>query len=555
MSSRRKGTVVRLAVFMAALLSVCMFLALQPNKITVFRFSKMGTTVTDTCFISRTADIAIAAPPNATVYYTTDGSTPDENAQQYTQPIVLQPASGDFPNCLLLKAIAFYADGTKSQVLTHTLWAHTRIQEQFQSLLLSISADPTQLTDGPNGILYGENVWLRGAESEREIYLEAVSSSGREILNQKAGARVYGMLSRRGSIQSLKLYARKTIDGYTGKFDFDVFGSLGYDGQIIDRYDRLVVRNSSNSEYDFWCGFIRDVLNQQLAEQAGYTDYQRAIPAVAYINGEYYGFFWLHENYCDDFLKQKYGKGKGHFEVIEGSELEKTVDESDPLNAAAAREFNRLYQRLAYSDLTDEKNFAELNAFIDVESYLKNFAFNIYINNVDWPHNNYKCYRYYPSASEPYGTGALDGKWRFLYHDLDYTMGNYGRPESSAQYNILRDIMSADHTRYCPLFTNLMKREDCKTFFLSEIVRLRDGALSAQNVIDLKTMLVEEREHEMQRFFVHLSSLETTTGSVSDANNAYAKSLQRIDDFILNRAQYLQIHLIETFALPEDYFG
>lgn len=554
MCSRRVARLVRLLVFAAALLAVCIFLRLQPNEIKVFRFSKMGTTVTDTYFVARKVKIVMQAPSGTKVYYTTDGSTPDAQGTLYTDPIALKPAQGDFPNCLLLKAIAYYPDGTKSDVATHTFWAHTRIAERSQVLLLSVSADPAMLTDEPDGILYGDNVWQRGDQSEREVHVEAVSAGGKEVFAQNAGTRVYGMYSRHGSIQSLKLYARKAYEPGKGKFDIDVFGTVGYDGQIIDSYDRLVVRNSSNNEYDFWCGFFRDALHQRLVEQAGHTDYQQTVPAIMYINGAYYGFFWLHENYCDDFLQQKYGEGKGRFQIIEGRELEKDVDISDPEKAAAAKEFNAMYNKLAYLDLTDEKNFAELNAFLDVENYLENFAYNIYVNNVDWPQNNYKCYRYYAAESEPYGEGRLDGRWRLLYHDLDYSMGKYGNPESSAEYNVLADLMAEDNRRYCPLFVNLMKREDCREYFLSEIVRLRDGVLSAENVINLKNQMVQEREDEMQQFFLHLQSLPSSAGSIENANATYAKSMQLIDLFIANRAEHLQAHLIEAFSLPENYF-
>lgn len=554
MITKRTGSFLKLAIFVTALLAVCLFLRAQPNEIQVFRFSKLGTTVTDVYFVTRKTDIVITAPAGAKVYYTTDGTTPDESAMLYTEPLVLEPASGDFPNCLLLKAVSCYADGTKSAVETHTFFAHTQMQSLFENMVISISADPAQLTDGPDGILYGENVWLRGEQSERKVYVETVSAGGKLIFEQNAGARVYGMLSRRGSIQSIKLFARKDYDKNHGKFNLDSFGTLGHDNQVIDRYDRLVLRNSSNSEYDFWCGFFRDELNQGLIEQAGNDNYQRTLPAVVYLNGKYYGFFWLHENYCDDFLKEKYGGEAGRFEIIEGSEQGKTVDEADPEKAAAAGEFNEIYSKFASADLTDDNIYAELTQHIDIEDYLKYFAYNIYVNNVDWPHNNYKCYRYY-GDEKSYTEGSLDGRWRFLYHDLDYTMGNYGKPESSAEYNMLAELLSSTNRRYAPLFANLLKRADCREFFLTEIVRLRDTVLTAQNVIAAKNAMAESRAEEMKRFFKHFQELETSVGTVEDAWATYEKSLERIDTFILKRAECLQTHLIEAFDLPQNYFG
>lgn len=552
MGSRRIGAGVRLAVFAAVLFAVCLFLFLQPNKITVFRFSKLGTTITDTHFVSRSTDIVLAGPSGARVYYTTDGSEPDENAQLYTQPIALQPASGDFPNCLLLKAVAYYSDGTTSDVVTHTLWAHTQIQDQFQSLVLSISGDPAQLTDAPDGILYGENVWLRGPESEREVYVETVSPGGKQILSQKAGARPYGGASRGVAIKSLKLYARAGNGEKKDKFNFDLFGTLGANGEIIDSYDRIVVRNAAN---DLFNGFIRDELNQRLAARAGYTDYQEVLPVTVYLNGVHYGFFWVHENYCNDFLQEKYGKGNGRFEVVESAERQKTVDESDLENAAAAIDFNKNYNALAYCDLTIEENYAKLCDFIDVENYLQNYAFNVYLNNTDWPHNNFKCYRYYAAEGEPYAEGQLDGRWRFLYHDIDYTLGIYGQDRSAATRNNLQELLTEGHRRYSPLFANLMKREDCKEFFITEIVRLKEGALAAENIEKELDALYSGCAQEIRRFYCSFYGESMASVEESAGYKIHKSSLELIRQFARKREQYMEQHLIEAFALPADYFG
>ncbi len=46
-----------------------------------------------------------------------------------------------------------------------------------------------------------------------------------------------------------------------------------------------------------------------------------------------------------------------------------------------AEAFNTTYQQLTALDLTDDANYAQVTEFMDVENYLQNYAFNIYINN------------------------------------------------------------------------------------------------------------------------------------------------------------------------------
>ena len=45
--------------------------------------------------------------------------------------------------------------------------------------------------------------------------------------------------------------------------------------------------------------------------------------------------------------------------------------------------------------MTDDAVYKKLCEVIDVENYISYYALQIFIGNEDWPHNNYKVYRYY----------------------------------------------------------------------------------------------------------------------------------------------------------------
>ncbi len=511
-------------------------------------FSPKEVTVTERRFFAETVLLEMAAPEGARIYYTTDGSEPNTNAKEYTTPIELKEVQGSFPNCLLLKAKAYYSDGTRSEVITHTFWAHTDIETRFETILFSVSGRPEDLTNGPNAIFYEDNVKQRGKESEREVYIEAINSDGSLIFEQGAGVRPYGGASREASVKSMKLFARKEYDPKHGKFNIDIFGTMGENGQVMDKYDKLVLRNCGN---DFQFAFIRDELNQRLLAQIGYTDCEAVVPAVVYLNGQYNGVYWLHENYCDDFFKDKYGDGEGKYEVLEGNEWYKQVDEEDKENAAAAREFNSSYNQLAYSDLTDEDNYAKLCAFMDVENYLRFYAYNIYINNNDWPQNNYKCYRYYAGEGERYGENRQDGRWRFLFHDMDYSMGLYEQEETAAGYNNLAHILDEEDERYSPLFANLMKREDCKEYFLEEIQHIMTGPLWERNVDLTLDNMNAERQQEMVYFFEYLEALKETDDTIWIWYEEYLKRIDVIKKFAEERKAYMLEFLKEEFKLSD----
>lgn len=521
------------------------------NEIDAISFTHDGVSVTEERFFATKCSLAISAPEGATVYYSTDGSEPNSDTGVYSEPISLNASIGDFPTCLVLKAKAVYSDGSESETVTHSFFCGFGIGIRFSNVIFSLSGDPDDLFNKPDGIFYGKNYEKRGKESERPIYVEAISSGGDTIFEQGAGVRIYGAASRSSSIKSLKLFARKSYDPEHGKFAIDVFDTPDVDGESIDKYDKLVLRNAGN---DFQFAYIRDELNQRLAQQAGYTDYEGVVPVVTYLNGKYYGLLWLHETYCDDLLKDKYGKGEGSFEVIEGSERNKKTDDDDTDNVAAAEEYNELYNRFAYSDLTDNGTYANLCEVVDVENYLQNYAYNIYINNNDWPQNNYKCYRYYAADGEEYSDGALDGRWRYIFHDTDYCMGLYEQNETAAGYNNLSKIMNEHSDRYSPLFTALMARDDCREYFLSEIKRLMNDVLSSENIIQTLDDMNFERYSEMQIYYKHLEEMKQTDSSIWSWYDNYLSQTEMIKSFAKSRAKNMKKFLIGQFELSEDYF-
>ena len=536
---------------LAILLIFCLLLPAAGAEVEVFTavtFTDSGFEVSSESLFSVNLKVAIAAPEGAVIRYTTDGSVPTEESTVYTKPITLYTSFDLYkPAVLLLRAKAWYADGSVSETATKTVYTSVRMKDGFGCPVMSIAADRNDLY-GIYGILNEGNVKKRGRDWERECHVELMMGDGTPVFGQNAGVRVYGGASRDAFIKSLKLYARKSYDPEHGSFKTDIFGTPDNKGGVISSYDKLVLRNGGN---DCQFAFVRDELAQRLVRKAGYTDGEGVVCTVVYLNGEYYGLLWLHESYCDDLLKEKYGgKKDGSYVVLEGSDTEKTADDGDELENRAAGEFNDAYQKFISSDLTDDAVYAELNAFMDVENYLQNFAFNIYLGNNDWPQNNFKCYRFYADDESGYkAESPRDGRWRFIYHDIDYTFGLYGQTETQSVYNKLAHVMGhPDEMWYSPLFDKLMEREDARDYFISEILRLSKGPLTSASVKKELKDIAEERETEFKRFDVYLDQPRKKDRSIFFRLANYDAEEKRIRDFAKYRASYLQNHLKECLG-------
>lgn len=87
-----------------------------------------------------------------------------------------------------------------------------------------------------------------------------------------------------------------------------------------------------------------------LAKQSGYLDAQSTAPAAVFLNGKYYGFAWLHQNFSRAYLEERYGGTKDNYQVVGKAEGE-IVDENAE---GAADDYNKVLE-LAESGLTDEQ--------------------------------------------------------------------------------------------------------------------------------------------------------------------------------------------------------
>lgn len=480
------------------------------------------------------------------IYYTTDGSNPDTSSNKYTGEINLACGTKDFPEAYCIRTVATLKDGSLSEVHSEEYLIGEAIKDRFTTPVFMIWGDPAELTDKPNGILYGNNAKKNGKDSEREVFIAAFTNQGSVMFDQNAGVRVSGKNSRDWSIKSLKLFARSEY----GKKRFDIDDTLGEsasDGTAIQKYKKLVLRNFGN---DFQFAFIRDEFCQRLAKEAGLLDYEAAAPAVGYLNGKYYGFYYLHDNYCDGYFKEKYKKPdedmKGEFAVIEGGDSFKSgTDEkkTESYNFYAV-EYQQKYDEFTNMDLKKDANYELLTEFMDVNNYLDYFAFNIYINNWDWPQNNYKCYRYYADDNTDYGDGVYDGRWRYLPHDMDYTYGIYGQDRSSYNYDNLKLILKKGDERYAPLFAKLMEREDCRTYFLSKINEYMDSVFTDDFSKKILAEMCEERNPELVYLYKHIEKLKRAGDDSLLSSYGEVSSREReIKTFISMRRKYMEKYL------------
>lgn len=466
--------------------------------------------------------LTVTAEKEGSIYYTVDGSAPDRgntrNTFLYEEPILL--TAEDEEAVSVYKFRVFYADGTASEILTNTYFMGRDIKNRYDTMVISLTAEQDDLYGYDNGIFVEGRLreeWLleypdeelayntpanynvRGRESERNTYIEIFEPDGRRVISQNGGIRISGNFTRQSEQKSFKLYARRGYDEINNRFRYAFFEDMHspLSGSIIGKFKSLKIRNTGNDRSE---GFIRDELGMTLAAQAGFPDTQSVRPVSVYINGVYQGLYWMHSEYDEEYFQEKYGEYDGAMVVIGNSETNMLTDADDYLESKYAKEYTEIYNKYSTADLTDEAVFQELNTYIDIENYLQYYAIEVYMANKDWPFNNLQAYRYAAGENGYLEESVFDGRYRYLLYDVDTTMGLGQVRDTLEPSQSFETLKMLEERNYAPLFTALMKREDCRKYFAAYICDLMNGAFSAENVSKVLDGLHELRENEMKEY-------------------------------------------------------
>jgi hypothetical protein len=460
-------------------------------------------------FFSDAVEVAlIASVKDAKIYYTTDGTEPTTSSRLYTRP--LRFASSRGITVVPLKAIAVYETVT-TQTLTHTFFIGDGIDGRFDTLIFSLSTDPDHLYDFDDGIFVAgrtrrdyirenpnaridppspANFNWRGMEGERPVYTEVFTPDGQRVVAQATGIRAHGGWSRAADQKSIRLVPRRMYEHGMGRFHFDFFpDDLRADefGSPITRYDQLVLRNGANDR-DF--GMLRHEVACHMARQAGLRTATPARAAAIFLNGEYYGFAWLQVRFNEQYLQDIYNAPTRDFQIVGMGERWIHTD------CAEEREAIEHMNSFASLNLTLNRNFNEFEALVDVDDLLLYYAYQTYMGNWDWPQNNLKRWRYTGPQAEGLAP-ELDGRWRYITFDLDWTLGLYDNPVNPNIYPF-QELMNPRNMRYSPLLEALLRRQDMQDRFAMIMCDLMANIVTEQNVRETIDLYYTEAYHEIE---------------------------------------------------------
>lgn len=494
------------------------------------------------------------------IYYTLDGSIPGFESGFYEDPLVFT-ATDEVRSCVLRARSYDESTGEWGDLFTRTYFyadSMETLKERFSTYIVCLTSDPYNLYDYEYGIMVEgkirdeyvnspeyisgkltqpANFTQQGRDWERDAFVEILSPDGERLIAQNAGMRIFGHASRQYYYKSFKLYARKAYGNDTFAYPFFADNTHGADQKVQDAYKRLVVRAHG---FDKSVTLFREELFQTLCSQIEGIDSKSVAPVSVWLNGGYYNFEWLQEVYDDTYMEENYGlMQKGDYYQKVALRANKFPD--DPDEKAEDIRGKEDYQKVAEyaeKDLTDDETFAELEQLVDIDNMIQYFAIETYIANWDWPLNNIKLYRYY-SQNNVYGTGRQDGRWRYLYYDMEAGFNIYN--EEPEDWLDIETVMEQN-----PLFGAVMKRPDMQEKFAKYIELCIKEYFTEDRVRAAVEKLCGERDGELAESFAYKHSIdESYTMNMDDVE----QNKEVIYDFVEKRPEMMRQQIQELFGI------
>ncbi len=366
--------------------------------------------------------------PNATIYYTTNGSVPTvTEGMPYLGPIYLNGTT-------TLRAVAFVDGWLPSLCVTHTYLVLDDVVAQTQSSALaagfpsnwnaqaadygldprvvgpggtdnyggrytaSIKSDLASLPAisivmnpndwfGPQGIY--SNPLMDGDAWERPASIEFLDPANQVEHQEDAGLCIQGGAFRRFDL-TLKKSFRVIFSERFGRtrMNYRLFGA-----DATDRFDTFTMRAGGNDAWPYdgsAAMYVRDAFVMDSARAMGMTASHSAFVHL-YLNGQYWGLYNPVERPDAAFSATYLGGDKDDWDALNQGELINGTRAAwdqlfSLLNLDMSNHTN--YQRIQGNNPDGSRNPA-YEHLLNVPSLIDYMILNLYIGNADWPQRNW----------------------------------------------------------------------------------------------------------------------------------------------------------------------
>ena len=479
-------------------------------------------------FYNGPVNVELDCDSSSQIHYTLDGSEPDIESPIYKEPITID-------STCVLRFAAVSGDNAMSDIKTETYF----INETTKLPVVSISTDSSWLFDPDTGIYvsgpnadtaypyFSANYW---GDKEIPAHIEFFEANRNKGFSIEAGLCIMGNYSRAEDKKSLGIHVRNRYSN--DKIDYPLFPEY----PLLTKFKKFVLRNNGGN---YGRAMIEDPMMQSLIDDRN-IDHQKYRPVIVFVNGKYFGIHQLLEPASVDYLYTNYDLDRQQVEFFDRGGL---IKQGTPDN------WNRLISILQSGTGADcskplsDSVYGLVQREMDVYNFIDFMAFEIYINNTDWPANNQRWWR----------ERSTEGRWRWFIYDTDAGFGGFGYIDGveTADFNTL--AFATDGTKGVDEWPNgsgstfllraLLQNKSFKEDFVNRFLTLMATNFESKRVINRIQEMADEIAGEIPRDFKRWELKESK----------WQTEVSRLKSFAESRQSYVYGHIAQQFNFTGTY--
>lgn len=482
--------------------------------------------------------VAITAGEGETIRYTTDCTTPNASSEVYSGELSISKNS-------VIRAAAFRDGYLSGDVATATyLFRSDGVNHALP--VVTLVTDPDNLWNSKTGIYATGDQFDPDAASyadtlksatyyqakfateeqvdtiwEKPAAFSLFDDNGRQVFTQNVGIRIAGSFGRGRAQKGFNVIARKEYG--KGSMEYPFFENRPY-----TEYKAVVLRAGAQDQNR---SKIRDELASGLLEGTDINIlYQAYRPTVLYLNGEYWGVYFMKEKRNRFFVAQ-HENTENNVDLAIGKGFKQRTygDNSDWVS---------LYEYATTHDLSSAEAYAYVSERMDVDSFRDYMIAEIYNGNTDT--YNFQYYR------------LKGGKWKFIFYDFCWGFQSPGHETLAFRMGKTpSDVCSAK------LFAAMLQNKGWRDSFCRRFAELLNTAFAPERVSALieelygyvEPEIKREREKFNKDTFMGVKQPNTNLGTYE----GFQSEISKLKDFAQRRPEELKRQLQSNLGLSDSY--
>lgn len=482
--------------------------------------------------------VAITAGEGEAIRYTTDCTTPNASSEVYSGELSISKNS-------VIRAAAFRDGYLSGDVATATyLFRSDGVNHALP--VVTLVTDPDNLWNSKTGIYATGDQFDPDAASyadtlksatyyqakfateeqvdtiwEKPAAFSLFDDNGKQVFTQNVGIRIAGSFGRGRAQKGFNVIARKEYG--KGSMEYPFFENRPY-----TEYKAVVLRAGAQDQNR---SKIRDELASGLLEGTDINIlYQAYRPTVLYLNGEYWGVYFMKEKRNRFFVAQ-HENTENNVDLAIGKGFKQRTygDNSDWVS---------LYEYATTHDLSSAEAYAYVSERMDVDSFRDYMIAEIYNGNTDT--YNFQYYR------------LKGGKWKFIFYDFCWGFQSPGHETLAFRMGKTpADVCSAK------LFAAMLQNKGWRDSFCRRFGELLNTAFAPERVSALidelygyvEPEIKREREKFNKDTFMGVKQPNTNLGTYE----GFQSEISKLKDFAQRRPEELKRQLQSNLGLSDSY--